>query len=44
MRAVFDVAVKIYDNPDPSNPGRVDNWLAGIPPSKERELKGAASN
>jgi len=40
MKAVFDTAILIYDNSDTSiGPlGRVDNWLAGIPNSKERAV------
>ena len=42
MRSVFDVAVTIYDEGDPTAEttsdqiGRVNDWLSGIPDSKER--------
>jgi len=40
MKAVFDEAVLTYDNSDTNlGPlGRVDNWLADIPPSNERAV------
>lgn len=45
MRSAFDRAVLTYDNSDPNVAplGRVDNWLADIPPSKERAVLASMS-